>query len=128
MGLFTQDLHSLQSLIDEQATVRGRFITTTNLRVDGTVEGDIEAGEAPQGPQSCVVIGSSGRVFGDIRAYRVVVAGRVDGHIYATEKVILEKGAHIKGDITYDALEVQQPISHHGMLISRGKGVEAVNL
>jgi cytoskeletal protein CcmA (bactofilin family) len=128
MGLFTQDLNSLQSLVDEQATVRGRFITSTNLRVDGTVEGDIEAGDDPRGIQSSVVIGATGRVFGDIRAYRVFVAGRVDGHIYASEKVVLEKGAQIKGDITYGALEVRQPISHQGMLISRGKGVEAVNL
>jgi cytoskeletal protein CcmA (bactofilin family) len=128
MGLFTQDLNSLQSLVDERATVRGRFITSTNLRVDGTVEGDIEAGDSPKGPHSSVVIGDTGRVFGDIRAYRVVVAGRVDGHIYATEKVILEKGAQIKGDVTYESLEIEQPITHQGMLISRGKGVEAVNL
>jgi cytoskeletal protein CcmA (bactofilin family) len=128
MGLFTQDLHSLQSLVDEHATLRGRFITSTNLRVDGTIEGDIEAADLPQGPQSSVVVGATGRVLGDIRAYRVLVAGQVDGHIYATEKVILEKGSRIRGDITYESLEVQQPITHQGMLISRVKGVEAVNL
>jgi cytoskeletal protein CcmA (bactofilin family) len=58
----------------------------------------------------------------------VVVAGKVEGHIYATEMVVLSAGSVVKGDVTYGQIKLEHPIQHVGMLISRGNGVEAINL
>jgi len=52
----------------------------------------------------------------------------VEGHIYATELVVLNAGSVVKGDVTYGQIKLEQPINHIGMLISRGNGVEAINL
>ena len=140
MGLFSRhkpklppanNLETFHSFVDTGSTVRGRFITDVSLRVDGTIEGDIEAAsarEASLGHQACVAISETGTVIGDIHAYRVVVAGKVEGHIYATEMVVLSAGSVVKGDVTYGQIKLEHPIQHVGMLISRGNGVEAINL
>ena len=140
MGLFSSqkpklppanNLETFHSFVDTGSTVRGRFITDVSLRVDGTIEGDIEAASAREpslGHQACVAISETGTVIGDIHAYRVVVAGKVEGHIYATEMVVLSVGSVVKGDVTYGQIKLEHPIQHVGMLISRGNGVEAINL
>ena len=140
MGLFSRqkpklppanNLETFHSFVDTGSTVRGRFITDVSLRVDGTIEGDIEAASAREpslGHQACVAISQTGTVTGDIHAYRVVVAGKVEGHIYATEMVVLSAGSVVKGDVTYGQIKLEHPIQHVGMLISRGNGVEAINL
>jgi cytoskeletal protein CcmA (bactofilin family) len=140
MGLFSSqkpkplpanNLETFHSFVDKGSTVRGRFITEVSLRVDGTIEGDIEAASArvsSLGHQACVAISETGTVIGDIHAYRVLVAGKVEGHIYATELVVLNAGSVVNGDVTYGQIKLEQPIKHVGMLISRGNGVEAINL
>ena len=140
MGLFSRqkpkpppanNLETFHSFVDKGSTVRGRFITEVSLRVDGTIEGDVEAAsarDASLGHQACVAISETGTVIGDIHAYRVLVAGKVEGHIYATELVVLNAGSVVKGDVTYGQIKLEQPINHIGMLISRGNGVEAINL
>jgi cytoskeletal protein CcmA (bactofilin family) len=67
-------------------------------------------------------------VVGDIHAFRVLVAGKVQGNIYATELVVVDTGAQIQGDITYSQIKMAQAVKHQGMLISRSNGVEAINL
>lgn len=140
MGLFSRkkpklqpanNLDTFHSFVDTGSTVRGRFITDVSLRVDGTIEGDIEAASAREpslGHQACVAISETGTVIGDIHAYRVLVAGKVEGHIYATETVVLSAGSVVRGDVTYGQIKLEHPFQHVGMLISRGNGVEAINL
>jgi len=85
-------LEPIDSIIGEKAQFNGDFILQGSLRVDGVLTGKIVS-------EGKVIVGSSGHVKTNIVARSVVVAGRVDGNIYALESVHLLENAILYGDI-----------------------------
>jgi cytoskeletal protein CcmA (bactofilin family) len=75
--------------------------------------------EARQGKSVSIALGRTGAVQGDIFAFRVLVAGKVEGNIYATERVELHEGAEVRGDITYGQLGIEHGAKLNGLMISR---------
>ncbi len=80
--------------IGKSVVVKGELSGSEDLIVDGEVEGSISL----KG-QTCTV-GPNGRVRANIEARNVVVHGRVNGDIHATERVELRKTASLAGDIS----------------------------
>jgi cytoskeletal protein CcmA (bactofilin family) len=104
------------TIIGAASTIHGRIVTSTDLRIDGTVIGDIEA---QHGHQLSVALGKTGRVEGDIHAYRVLIAGYVEGNIYASERVELRTGAKVNGDVLYGQLGMESGATITGLMISK---------
>ncbi len=125
------DMEFFETIIGPKTIIYGRVATEISLRIDGKIIGNVEAvahkGEA-QPTQIAIAIGEGALVAGDIRANRVLIAGSVDGNIYASEKVELLDGSKVVGDITYGRIVVSKKSSHQGMLISVTRGVEKINL
>ena len=67
------------------------------LDLRGTVEGTIEVDD--------LTIGRKGCVTGDVVAETVRIMGFVKGNISARQ-VIVEKGAHVEGELSYEQLSV----------------------
>ncbi|MBU3602596.1 polymer-forming cytoskeletal protein [Polynucleobacter sp. AM-25C3] len=109
-------IESFDTIIGPSTTIHGRVVADTGLRIDGEVIGDIEA---QQNGGISVALGKTGRVQGDIHAFRVLIAGQVDGHIYATERVELHAGAKVTGDVTYGQLGIEEGASISGLMISK---------
>ena len=105
------------SVIGSDVTITGNIAATTELHVDGTIDGDLECASLVQGE------GSS--VKGAIKAESARLAGEVDGSIDARDLVIL-RTATIKGDVHYDALTIEQGASVDGSFAPRGNGKAAV--
>ncbi len=101
------------SVIGTDVTITGDVTATTELHVDGTINGDISCASLVQGE------GSS--VKGGIKAESARLAGEVDGSIDARELVIL-RSASIKGDVHYDALTIEQGAQVDGRFAPRGSG------
>lgn len=80
--------------IGKSVVVKGELSGSEDLIVDGEVEGSISL----KG-QTCT-IGPNGRVKANIEARNVIVHGRVNGDIRATERVELRKTASLAGDIS----------------------------
>jgi len=80
--------------IGKSVVVKGELSGSEDLIVDGEVEGSISL----KG-QTCTV-GPNGRVRANIEARNVIVHGRVNGDIHATERVELRKTASLAGDIS----------------------------
>ena len=80
--------------IGKSVVVKGELSGSEDLIVDGEVEGSISL----RG-QTCTV-GPNGRVRANIEARNVVVHGKVNGDIHATERVELRKTASLAGDIS----------------------------
>jgi cytoskeletal protein CcmA (bactofilin family) len=78
--------------------IEGRITFTGDMRVDGTVKGDIEVWQSTTGT---LVIGKEGRIEGDVRVTNAVVSGEVQGNVQAVDIVALGKSAHVTGDIRY---------------------------
>jgi cytoskeletal protein CcmA (bactofilin family) len=113
---FQPTMESFETIIGPATEVHGRLVAHESLRIDGTVVGNIEA---RQDKKVSIALGRTGLVQGDIYAFRVLVAGRVEGNIYATERVELHDGAEVRGDITYGQLGIEHGAKLNGLMISR---------
>jgi len=76
-------------------------------RIDGTVNGKLIANDT-------VTIGPTGVVKAEIRARSIVVGGRVEGNLIASEKVELQTKSELIGDITSKSLLVEHGAIFHG--------------
>lgn len=98
------------SLIGASTTVRGDMTFTGGLRIDGTVLGSVHCADADKG--GMLVISETGTVEGEVRAGHLVVAGRINGPVTASELLELQPKARVHGDVRYRALEM-----HHGAIV-----------
>ena len=80
--------------IGKSVVVKGELSGSEDLYVDGEVEGSISLrGQS-------LVVGPNGRVRANIEARVVVVLGKVDGNIMASDRVDLRQSASLTGDMT----------------------------
>ena len=109
-------MESFETIVGPATEVHGRLVANESMRIDGRIIGTIEA---RQGTDVSIALGRSGFVQGDIYAFRVLIAGRVEGNVYATERVELHEGAEVRGDITYGQLGIEHGAKLNGLMISR---------
>ena len=103
----TAFLDPINSIIGEDAQFNGDFILQGSLRVDGIFTGKIIS-------KGKVIVGPKGHVKTNIQARHVVVAGKVDGNIYALETVRLLEDAHVLGDIVSSNLLMDEGVIFEG--------------
>ena len=101
------------SIIGSDLEIFGSLLATKSLRIDGTVVGDIKT---KAGADVCIALGKTGLVQGNISGVRVLVAGRVEGNVLATERVELHSGADVHGDIIYAQIGIEQGARLSGLL------------
>jgi cytoskeletal protein CcmA (bactofilin family) len=70
----------------------GNISTTTDIRIDGIVEGNIAA-------KGKVVIGETGSIKGDINARNADILGAINGKLNIADFLALKSTAKVKGDI-----------------------------
>jgi cytoskeletal protein CcmA (bactofilin family) len=84
--------------------VNTRFVGTLtsdgNIRIDGSVEGDVEV-------LGNLIVGESGRVIATIKAQNVHVSGAVKGEITAVEQLEISPTGKVWGDIITAALHIE---------------------
>jgi cytoskeletal protein CcmA (bactofilin family) len=107
------------TIIGKTTQIYGRLVLLDSVRIDGKVVGNIETNKDNK---VTVAIGSSGEVSGDITAYRVMVAGKVEGNIYATERVEFHKESVVHGDISYGSIAVEHGAKLLGLVIQNPTG------
>jgi cytoskeletal protein CcmA (bactofilin family) len=112
------------TLVGRTTTLFGRLVLLDSVRIDGKVVGNIET--APDNKIS-VAIGLTGEVNGDITAYRVLVAGKVNGNIYAAERVEFHKDAVVNGDISYGSIAVEHGARLLGMVVQNKASTQSAN-
>ncbi len=77
----------------------GTLTSDGNIRIDGSVEGDIEV-------LGNLIVGETGRVIATVKAQNIHVSGAVKGEVTATEKLEISPTGKIWGDITTGALQI----------------------
>jgi cytoskeletal protein CcmA (bactofilin family) len=87
--------------IGKSVVVKGELSGSEDLVVDGEVEGSI----ALRGQS--LTVGPNGRVRANIEARNVILHGRVDGDIHASDRVELRKSASLLGDITTARISIE---------------------
>ena len=108
-----------ETLIGRTTQSYGRLVLVDSVRIDGKVVGNIETAKESK---VTVAIGASGEVSGDVTAHRVMVAGKVEGNIYASERVEFHKDSVVHGDIAYGSIAVEHGARLLGLVIQNPVG------
>jgi cytoskeletal protein CcmA (bactofilin family) len=94
--------------IGKSVNIKGEVTGTEDLYVGGVVEGSIDlAGNN-------LVVGPNGQVKAKVQVKGVVIEGKVEGSIRATERAELRKTAVMVGDISTQRIVVEDGASFVG--------------
>ena len=109
-GSTTQLGSATQSVIDAWLTITGTLESEGDVRVEGTIKGDIRCAH--------LVVGRDATVNGDIVAEEAVVRGKVRGSIRAN-RVILQDSACVESDIYHKTLSIDEGACFDGQSCHR---------
>lgn len=82
----------ITTLIGHETSIIGNIKSDGILRIDGKIDGGIEA-------TGDVILGETSIVNGDIKAINTVIAGELKGNIYCGGTVSVESSGKVFGDI-----------------------------
>jgi cytoskeletal protein CcmA (bactofilin family) len=88
--------------IGKSVIIKGELSGSEDLFVDGVVEGTIEL------RSNSLVIGPNGQVKASVHAKGVVVQGKLDGNIRASQRAELRKSAVVVGDIFTQRVAIEE--------------------
>jgi cytoskeletal protein CcmA (bactofilin family) len=98
-----------EALIGQSTRVRGRIAGSGDVRLEGSVEGDISIG-------GDLVIVSGGRAQSTVEARGVTVGGELEGDVRAEGAVRIESGARMRGDVTGSSIAIDDGAEFVGRL------------
>ncbi len=93
------------SLLSNDLTIKGNVITSGDIQIEGTIEGDVRA--------HLLTVGESATIKGEIAADDVVVNGRVIGRLRGL-KVRLTATAKVEGDIVHKTIAIESGAHFEG--------------
>jgi cytoskeletal protein CcmA (bactofilin family) len=117
--MFGKGSRKLETIIGAGTRVAGKLAVDGTVRIDGLLEGDIEA--------DWVVVGETGRIRGNTRTRGMVVGGEVDGNVVAAEIVELKEKARVTGEIHAPRLAVSEGAVFDGRSRMAGEAESAGN-
>ena len=95
------------TLISSGTTIKGDISSNSDLRIDGTIIGNINS-------NSKIVIGSSGVVEGDIFGNHADIVGKTSGTIKVKELLQLRVECVVNGNIYAGKLQVEPSATFNG--------------
>ena len=88
--------------IGKSVVIKGELSGSEDLYVDGNVEGSIEL------RNHSLTVGPNGNVKASVSAKAVVVQGKLDGAVIASERLDLRKSAIVNGDVTTQRIAIEE--------------------
>jgi cytoskeletal protein CcmA (bactofilin family) len=93
--------------LDQSAKVNGKLNFEGPVRIDGQIDGEINA-------QDSLTIGKSAVVTAKIKAVSIIVAGTVSGEVNAGQRIELQPSAKVSGTINAPKLVVHEGAMFEG--------------
>jgi cytoskeletal protein CcmA (bactofilin family) len=97
----------LTCIIAKGTVITGKVITTENIRIDGTIKGELRCDKK-------VVMDAGGLVEGNIFAGESTIKGKVEGTVTVNNTLHLLDSSFIKGDIKAKKLHVEEGARYDG--------------
>ncbi len=88
--------------IGKSVVIKGELSGSEDLYLDGQVEGTIEL------RGNNLTIGPNGQVRASVNARGVVVQGKLEGNVQASERADLRKSAIVMGDIATQRISIEE--------------------
>ena len=92
--------NSAINVIGEGTVIEGNLRSSGDLRIDGTVHGNVST-------TSKCVLGISGKIVGNINAKSCDLSGTVNGNLLVSELLLLKSSGKVDGDIKTDKIVVE---------------------
>lgn len=89
------------SIIAPGLRIAGDLTTDGVVKVEGTVKGTIRARQQ-------ILVAKGGTVEGDLYSREAIIGGKVLGGVFADERVEVQPGSKVSGDITAQRIVVQE--------------------
>lgn len=91
----------VNTIIGEGAVFTGNLAVKDTIRIDGEVTGNVKT-------DSVLILGSSGKIEGDVEADTIFAGGTIRGKLTAGYKVEASSTAKIYGDITTKIIVIDE--------------------
>ncbi len=105
------------TLISAGSTLKGDISSNSDLRIDGTIIGNIQSAAK-------IVIGANGVVEGDISGNQADIVGKVTGNIRTKELLQLRGDCEVTGNLYAGKLQVEPTATFNGQCHMGGNVVE----
>jgi cytoskeletal protein CcmA (bactofilin family) len=96
-----------KNVLNSDVEIKGNLKFTGELTLEGKLEGEVHT-------DGLLNLGDTAAVNGNINAQSVVVRGKVNGNIYAKEKIEIKAKAELFGDIRATKLVVEEGVTFVG--------------
>lgn len=113
----------IDTLIGRNASVLGDIEFSGGMHIDGRVDGNVRAS---QGAAAALSVSEHGLIDGSVQASSVVLNGRVNGDITASDRVVLGAKARVQGNVYYAVIEMALGAEINGKLVSKTEGVQPI--
>src|SRR5436305_113689 len=98
-----------EALIGQSTRVRGRVSGDGDVRLEGTLEGDIAI-------RGDLTIASGARATSNVEARAVTIGGELEGDVRAEGVVHIESGARVRGDVHGESVAIDDGAQFSGRL------------
>jgi cytoskeletal protein CcmA (bactofilin family) len=98
--MFGKKETTLTTVIGADSRVHGELNSKGTVRIDGVLEGSIQA--------DWVIVGESGAIQGEVTARGTAVGGQVEGTIRASEMVEVTPKGRVQGEIFTSKLSIAE--------------------
>ena len=105
--------------IGKSVVIKGELSGSEDLYVDGQVDGSISL------KNYSLTVGPNGQVKASVDAKGVVVQGKLEGNVLASDRVELRKSAVVTGDITTQRISIEEGAYLKGKIDISGKADKA---
>lgn len=95
------------TLVSAGTTVNGDLSSENDLRIDGTILGNVRS-------SAKIILGASGLVEGNIEGQQADITGKVIGNIIIKEMLQLKGACNVQGNITADKLQIEPTAIFNG--------------
>ncbi|MDT8438414.1 MAG: polymer-forming cytoskeletal protein [Wenzhouxiangellaceae bacterium] len=96
------------AVIGATVQIDGRITADEDLRVEGKVKGTITL------KNNTLTIGSQGQVDAEVHAHTILVEGRVNGDLYAAERINIRASARIEGNLLAPRMSLEEGARFRG--------------
>jgi cytoskeletal protein CcmA (bactofilin family) len=90
------------ALIGKSVVIKGELSGSEDLYLDGQVEGSIEL------RNHSLTVGPNGTVKANVVAKGVIVQGKLEGSVSASERVELRQSAVVTGDLSAQRVSIEE--------------------
>jgi cytoskeletal protein CcmA (bactofilin family) len=105
--------------IGKSVVIKGELSGSEDLYIDGRVEGSISL------KGNSLTVGPNGQVKASIESKAIVVQGKLEGNLQASDRVELRKSAVVTGDISTQRISIEEGAFLKGKVDIQGKAEKA---